>query len=179
VYKRQQQNVSSVEATARGAAELEILAMRLDNSAGAIGGNQFGRKETVVELAQAARLHILKHGLERAQIDFLDPKGQFWRSNLFVVVTAINGETVFHAANPNLKGVSAYDLVQPESKVAFKNAIAAAHSSGDAWAEYKILSPLTHRESSKMNYFLAIPGTEMLIAVGYYREIEEYVSLQD
>jgi methyl-accepting chemotaxis protein len=170
-----QQNVASVEATARGATQLEILAMQLDTSAGAIGGNQFGRKDTVIELAQAARVHILKHGLERAQVDFLDPKGPFWRSNLFVVVTAADGTTVFHAANPNLKGVSAYNLVQPESRAAFKNGVSSAQSAGDAWVEYKILSPITNRESTKMNYFLAIPGTDLLIAVGYYREIEQAV----
>lgn len=168
-----QQNAAGVDATARAAVEIESLAFELDKAAETINGRSVNGREDVERLAHQARDHIAKFGLERAMDDFTNTSGAFWFKDLFVVLTDPDGVTHFHAAQPALKGTSAFTLVRPESVHSFKHAAHRAVSEGQCWVDYLVTNPFTGRLSRKENFFLSIPQSSVLIAVGYYREAEK------
>jgi hypothetical protein len=167
-----QQNSASVDEAAQAAVAMEALAFELDQSAEAIGGRAFGNRGAVVELANAARDHIANVGFEQACRDFADSKGRFWKNDLFVIITDAKGETYFHAAQPSLKGVSAFKLLFPESIQNFREAANKAVREGQAWVSYLINSPITNKPAQKDNYFVSIRNSDRLVAVGYYRSID-------
>jgi methyl-accepting chemotaxis protein len=168
-----QQNAAGVDATARAAVEIESLAFELDKAADTINGRSQNGREDAERLAHKAQEHISKVGLDRAMDDFANTAGSFWFNDLFVVVTDPEGVTHFHAAQPGLKGTSAFTVVRPESVHSFKHAAHRAVSEGSSWVDYLVTNPFNGNLSRKENFFLSIPQTDKLIAVGYYRDTEK------
>jgi methyl-accepting chemotaxis protein len=170
-----QQNAAGVDSTARAAGEIESLAFELDKAAETISVRVENGRIDVEQLAHRARDHIVKVGLDQAMNDFTNTSGVFWFKDLFVVLTDPEGVTHFHAAQPALKGTSAFTLVRPESVHSFKHAAHRAVKEGHCWVDYLVTNPFTGKLSRKENFFLSIPQSNQLIAVGYYRDAEKAI----
>jgi len=122
-------------------------------------------------LATKAIAYYKANGKEKAVAAFNDPKGQFVKGDLYVVVIDYNGIVAAHGGTPALTGKSLYDQKDPNSgKYFVREMIDAAKSpTGTGWVSYSWMNPVSKKIQPKKSWIQRIENANSFAIVGTWQ----------
>jgi signal transduction histidine kinase len=105
------------------------------------------------------------HGKDKALAEFSDPKGQFFKGDLYIFVLDLNGKMLAHP-KAELCGKDFLAVKDARGKLFAAEIVKEAKEKGNGWIEYKCENPATKVAEDKITYFERVG--DMIIAAGYY-----------
>ena len=118
-------------------------------------------------LAQKALAFYKANGKDKAIAAFQDPKGEFVKGDMYVVIQGFDGIVVANGGNPKLRGLNHFDLKDPSGKFFVQEMIQVAKKGG-GWFTYQWVNPVTKKVGTKKAWIQKIEGTESCINVGVF-----------
>ncbi|CAN7350727.1 cache domain-containing protein [Pseudoduganella sp. LjRoot289] len=130
---------------------------------------QNASKAEAIALADKAAANIQKKGVEEACKEFADPKGEYIRGELYVVVQDMQCKMVCHALNPKMNGKDMLELKDANGKHFTQQMrdIAAADKTG--WVDYVWPNPVSKALEPKSAY-VRKANEKTMISVGIYSQ---------
>jgi len=123
--------------------------------------------EDAKALALKALAFYKANGKEKAIAAFNDPKGEFVKGDMYVVIQAFDGIVVANGGNPKLVGMNHLELKDAGGNYFVKEQIEAAKKGG-GWVTYQWVNPVTKKVGTKKAWIQRIEGTEMCINCGVF-----------
>ncbi len=118
-------------------------------------------------LALKAVAQVEKLGHERAFRNFMDPEGDFFPRDLYVIVVGLEGTMWVNGAYPQGIGTNALNAEDAKGRRYIEQMLRIAKERGEGWVEYQWFNPCTGEYSDKNTYFKRIG--QFVVAVGAYR----------
>ncbi len=110
---------------------------------------------------------VEKLGHERAFRNFMDPEGDFFPRDLYVIVIDLEGTMWVNGAYPQGIGTSALNAQDAKGRRYIEQILRIARERGEGWVEYQWFNPCTGEYSDKNTYFKRVG--QFVVAVGAYR----------
>jgi hypothetical protein len=123
--------------------------------------------EDAKALAQKAMAFYKANGKEKAIAEFNNPKGQFVKGDLYVVVQGYDGVLLANGGNQKIVGQNHLELKDPSGKYFVKEMIEAAKKGG-GWVTYSWTNPVTKKIGAKKAWIQGIEGEALYINVGFF-----------
>ncbi len=121
-------------------------------------------------LADKAVTYWKANGKDKAIAAFNDPKGQFVKGDVYIVVQAFDGVVVAHGGNQALVGKSLFEQKDPVTGHFFvKEEIEIAKTKGSGWLEYNWVNPVTKKIGTKKAWITKVEGEDYLVNCGAYK----------
>lgn len=144
-----------------------LVAMFISVAAFAV---QAATPEDAKVLADKAVAFWKANGKDKAIAEFNNPKGQFVKGDLYVVVQDFHGGVAAHGGNPGLVGKSLFDQKDPSTgKLFVQEMIEIAKTKGNGWLEYNWVNPVTKKIGMKKSWIERVEGEEYLVNCGAYK----------
>jgi cytochrome c len=124
--------------------------------------------EDAKALAEKAMAFYKANGKEKAIADFNNPKGQFVKGDLYVVVQGFDGVLLANGGNPKLVGQNHLELQDPGGKFFVKEMVEAAKKGG-GWVVYNWVNPVTKKVGTKKAWIQKIEGENAYINCGVFQ----------
>jgi len=118
-------------------------------------------------LAQKALAFYKANGKDKAIAAFNDPKGEFVKGDMYVVIQGFDGIVMANGGNPKLVGMNHFELKDPAGKLFVQEMVELAKKGG-GWVTYHWVNPVTKKVGTKKAWIQKIEGTESLINVGVF-----------
>ncbi len=119
------------------------------------------------QLAAKAMAFYKANGKEKAIAEFNNPKGQFVKGDLYVVVQGFDGVLLANGGNPGLVGQNHFELKDPGGKFFVKEEVEVAKK-GSGWVTYQWVNPVTKKVGQKKAWILRIEGENAFINCGFF-----------
>lgn len=119
-------------------------------------------------LAQKAAAFYKANGKEKAIAEFNNPKGQFVKGDLYVVVQGYDGVLLANGGNQKIVGQNHLELKDPSGKFFVKEQVETAKKGG-GWVTYSWANPVTKKIGAKKAWIQAIEGENSFINVGFFQ----------
>jgi cytochrome c len=126
-------------------------------------------KEDAMALAEQAVKYFKANGKEKTVAEIHDPKGQFWKDDLYVFIQDFNGVHVANGGNPKLVGLNHFELKDPNGVFLAKEMIQVAKTKGSGWVDYSWVNPATKKIQPKTTYVKRIEDTNYFAACGVWK----------
>jgi cytochrome c len=123
--------------------------------------------EEAKALVEKGVLYTQNNGKEKALKEFSNPKGEFVKGELYIVVTGLDGTVLAHPTTPKLVGVNTIDIPDVDGKLFRKEFVEAAKTKGSGWVDYKFKNPVTNKVEAKISYFKK--AGDMILIAGTYK----------
>ncbi len=121
-------------------------------------------------IAEKAVAFWKANGKDKALAAFNDPKGQFVKGDVYIVVEAFDGVVLAHGGNQGLVGKSLLEQKDPTTgKYFVKEMIEIAKTKGTGWLEYNWLNPVTKKIGLKKSWIVRVEGEDYLVNCGAYK----------
>ena len=133
----------------------------------AAGGDP--QAKDAVAMVESAVKFYQANGQEKAFAAFQDKAGAFFQGELYVFGYDFAGTCVVQGQKPALVGKNRLDVTDVDGKAYIKAAVDLAKSTGKGWVDYKFQNPETKKIEPKTTYVLRVPGKELFLAVGIYK----------
>lgn len=130
---------------------------------------QNASKADAVALADKAVANIQKKGVEEACKEFADPKGEFIRGELYVVVQDMQCKMVCHAINPKMNGKDMLELKDANGKHFTKQMRDIATADKTGWVDYVWPNPVSKALEPKSAY-VRKANEKYMVSVGIYTQ---------
>ena len=131
---------------------------------------QAATPEDAKAIAEKAIAFWKANGKDKAIAEFNNPKGQFVKGDLYVVVEAFDGVVLAHGGNLGLVGKSLFDQKDPTTgKYFVKEMIEIAKTKGSGWLEYNWVNPVTKKIGLKKSWIVRVEGEDYLVNCGAYK----------
>lgn len=126
---------------------------------GAVSGtpvSQVATKEEMVTFVKEAVNYTHTNGKEKALAEFSDPKGSFFRGELYIYAYDYNGTTIAHPVNPEKIGVNRLDEKDADGRY-FIRELMDASTDGTGFVEYTYINPTqNNRVDKKLGYAMQV-----------------------
>ena len=119
------------------------------------------------QLAAKAMAFYKANGKEKAIAEFNNPKGQFVKGDLYVVVQGFDGVLLANGGNPALVGQNHLELKDPGGKFFVKEEVEIAKK-GSGWMTYQWVNPVTKKVGAKKAWIQRIEGENAFINCGFF-----------
>ena len=129
-----------------------------------------GKRKKSMDLVSKALAFYQKNGQEEAFKSFNDPKGAFVDGEYYIFVFDFNGVTLAHGTNQKLIGKNQTGLVDANGNTFVLEFIRIAKEQGNGWVDYQWSNPTIKKMQNKSTYIVRIPGVDLLIGCGFYRD---------
>jgi cytochrome c len=123
--------------------------------------------EEAKDLAEKAAADVKMNGKDKAIAEISNPRGQFVKGDLYVVLDAYDGTHLANGGNPKLAGMNLLGLKDPNGKLVMKEMIEVAKTKGSGWVEYSWTHPANKKIQKKLTYVKRVEGTDMYVAAAY------------
>jgi signal transduction histidine kinase len=121
-------------------------------------------------IAEKAAEFWKANGKEKALAEFNNPKGQFVKGDVYVVVLDFKGIVLAHGGNPKLVGANLFDQKDPNSGKFFVREMAdVAKTKGSGWVEYSWANPVTKKVQPKKSWVIRIGHEDYLVNCGVFQ----------
>ena len=130
---------------------------------------QNASKADAISLADKAVANIQKKGVEEACKDFADPKGEYIRGELYVVVQDMQCKMVCHAVNPKMNGKDMLELKDANGKKFTQQMRDIAATEKTGWVDYLWPNPVSKALEPKSAY-VRRAGEKHMVSVGIYSQ---------
>jgi hypothetical protein len=113
---------------------------------------QRGTPEEAKSLVEKAVAYVKANGEEKALKEFNNPKGEFFKGDLYIFVFDPKGVLLANPNLPKLVGTNVYNSPDSKGKLHRKEMVDLANSKGSGWVEYYQLNPTTKKDEAKISY---------------------------
>jgi signal transduction histidine kinase len=121
----------------------------------------------VKAMAEKAAAYYKANGKDKAVAEFNNPKGQFVKGDVYVVLQGYDGVLLANGGNPKLVGQNHLELKDPTGKYFVKEMVEAAKKGG-GWVTYSWTNPLTKKVQPKKVWVQKVEGAEMYVNCGLF-----------
>ena len=118
-------------------------------------------------LALKAAAQLDKLGKEQAFRNFMDPDGEFFPRDLYVIVVDLDGIMWVNGAYPQGMGTSALGAQDQKGRRYIEQMLRMAMETGEGWIDYQWFNPCTGEYTDKRTFFKRVG--RFVVAVGAYR----------
>jgi cytochrome c len=129
---------------------------------------EHGTREEAKALSDAVTAHIRKVGVEQAAKDLATDRARWTNKDLFAFVQEFSGVMRYHL-NEKMIGKNFLEVKDASGKEFAKDMVAVAKGGKPGWVDYEWAHPVTKKVEDKSAYIQRVPGTELLVGVGFYR----------
>jgi cytochrome c len=123
--------------------------------------------EEAKAMVERGVLYAQNNGKEKALKEFGNPKGEFVKGELYIVVTSMDGTVLAHPTTPKLVGINTIDIPDVDGKLFRKEFVETAKAKGSGWVDYKFKNPVTNKVEAKISYFEKVG--DMILICGTYK----------
>ena len=117
---------------------------------------QAATKEEMVAFVKEAVAYAHANGKEKALAEFSNPRGLFFRGELYIYAYDYNGTTIAHPVNPEKIGVNRLDEMDADGKY-FIRELMDASTDGTGFVEYTYINPTqNNRVDKKLGYAMQV-----------------------
>ena len=120
-------------------------------------------------LAEKAALYVKANGKEKGINEIGNPKGQFVKGDLYVVLQDFSGRNLVNPKAPELAGKNFLDVKDASGKLFFKEMVEVAKTKGSGWVTYNWTNPATKKVQQKKSWVQRVEGTDMYTLCGVYQ----------
>jgi cytochrome c len=129
-------------------------------------------KEEMVAFVKEAVAYAKTNGKEKALAEFSNPKGSFFRGQLYLYAYDYNGTTIAHPVNPEKIGVNRLEEKDADGKF-FIRELMDASTDGTGFVEYTYINPTkNNRVERKLGYVMQVDDEWWLGSGIYYGPVE-------
>jgi cytochrome c len=137
---------------------------------GAVLIAQASTQEDAKAFAEKAAAFWKANGKDKAIAEFNNPKGQFVKGDLYIVVHDYKGVVLAHGVNATLVGKNLYEQKDPNGgKYFVKEEIEIAKTKGSGWITYSWANPATKSMQAKKSWVQKIDGADAFIVCGVFQ----------
>ncbi len=115
---------------------------------------------------EKAEQFIKEKGQEKAIVEFNNPKGQFIKGDLYIIVYDFNGVMLAHPFIPEGVGKNRINMPDEDGKYFRREVIELCKAKGSGWVDYKFKHPQTKKIEQKTSYVKKV-GDIILYAGAY------------
>lgn len=126
-----------------------------------------GSDADAVALVKKASLFLKQNGSDKAIAAFNDPKGDFVKGDLYVLMLSLDGVAMAHGQNPKMVGKNLIDMKIGDIYLIRELIKIAKSPDGNGWCEYRWPNSITQSLEDKHTYVER--SGDMVIGVGSYR----------
>ncbi len=119
-------------------------------------------------LAEKAYAFYKANGKEKAIAEFNNPKGQFVKGDLYVVLQDFKGTLLANGGNQKIVGQNHFDLKDPSGKLFVQEMVAVAKKGG-GWFTYTWTNPVSKKVQPKKVWVIRVEGADMFINAGAFQ----------
>jgi|WetSurMetagenome_2_1015567.scaffolds.fasta_scaffold41654_2 cytochrome c len=130
---------------------------------------QAASPEDAKALAKAAAAYVRTNGKEKGIAEISNPKGQFVKGDIYVVLQSFQGINLANAMQPKLAGMNHLELKDVNGKYFIKEMIEIAKTKGNGWCEYYWANPATNKVQLKKSWVERVEGTDLFVLCGIYQ----------
>jgi cytochrome c len=124
-------------------------------------------KADAVKMVKEAVAIYQSGGLEKTLDAINDPKGQFFKGQLYVFAFDENGTLLANASATNKIGQNLLEVPDSKGKKFRKEFITVAKKDGSGWVDYSIWNPKNNAEELKTSY--VEKAGELIVGCGIYK----------
>ncbi len=133
-----------------------------------MSGMAAGTKDDAERMVKKAIQFMKDNGKEKALEAISDPKGQFVKEDVYVIVYDMSAKCLAHGANAKLIGKNLIDMKDPDGFEYNKARVELAKSKGSGWIDYKFTNPTTKKVEPKTCYVEKFE--DMIFSAGAYKQ---------
>ena len=131
---------------------------------------QAATPEDAKALADKALVFWKANGKDKAVAEFNNPKGQFVKGDLYIVVQDFQGGVLAHGGNPGLVGKSLFEQKDPSTgKLFVQDMIEIAKTKGSGWLEYDWINPVSKKLQPKKSWVVRVEGENYFVVCGAFK----------
>ena len=119
--------------------------------------------------SEKAAAYAKANGKEKAAAEFNNPKGQFFKGDLYVFAIDFSGLCLANGGTPQLAGKNLMGLKDARDRFFFKEMVEVAKSKGSGWVEYSWTNPTSKKVSQKVTWVQKVEGTDYFVGCGVYK----------
>jgi signal transduction histidine kinase len=136
---------------------------------------QGSSKEEMVAFVQEATAYAKANGREKALAEFSNPKGSFFRGDLYIYAYDYSGLTIGHPVNPEKIGVNRLEERDAEGNL-FIRELMDASTDGTGFVEYTYINPTkNNRVEKKLGYVMQVDEDWWLGSGIYFGPVEQFL----
>jgi len=120
-------------------------------------------------LAEKAAAFVKANGKEKGLAEIGDPKGQFVKDDLYVVIQNTKGVCLANPMNPAMNGLDSLNLKDPTGKLFMQEMISIVEKTGSGWASYTWTNPATKKLQPKKVWVQKVEGTDLFTLCGVFQ----------
>lgn len=120
-------------------------------------------------LAVKAAKYVEANGKEKGIAEIGNPKGQFVKGDLYVVIQDTNGVNLASPMQPVLVGKNCLELKDPNGKYFIKEMIEIIKTKGSGWSTYAWVNPATKKVQEKKVWVQKVEGTDIYTLCGLFQ----------
>ena len=135
--------------------------------AASVSAQQRSTPEEAKKLVEQAVAYVKANGEEKAIKEFNDPKGEFFKGDLYIFVLDLKGVLLANAALPKLVGKNVFNSPDSKGKLHRKEMIELANKKGSGWVEYYQKNPATGKDEAKISYVEKMDN--LIVGCGAYK----------
>jgi cytochrome c len=117
---------------------------------------QLATKDEMVAFVKEAVTYANTNGKEKALAEFSNPRGSFFRGELYIYAYDYNGTTIAHPVNPEKIGVNRLEETDADGRY-FIRELMDASTDGTGFVEYTYINPTqNNRVDKKLGYAMQV-----------------------
>ena len=120
-------------------------------------------------MVEKADAYLKANGKDKAIAEFNNPKGQFVKGDLYIIVQDFDGIMIANGGNPKLAGQNHLQLKDSTGKAFVKEMIEVAKTKGAGVVEYSWTNPVTKKIQPKATYIKRVEGQNFYIGCGVFK----------
>ncbi len=120
-------------------------------------------------LAEKAAAYVKANGREKGIAEIGNPKGQFVKGDLYVVIQDTKGICLANPMNPGMNGVNSLTLKDPTGKLFIQEMISIVNTKGSGWSTYTWTNPATKKVQLKKVWVQKVEGTDLYTLCGVFQ----------
>jgi signal transduction histidine kinase len=129
---------------------------------------QAATRDDAKAFAEKAVAYWKANGKEKAVAEFNNPKGQFVKGDMYIVIQGFDGVLLANGGNPALVGQNHLELKDPNGKQFVKEMVEAAKKGG-GWVTYSWTNPVTKKIGTKKAWIKQIEGEQAYVNCGVFQ----------
>ena len=133
----------------------------------AASAQQKGTPEEAKQLVEKAVAYVKANGEEKALKEFNNPKGEFFKGDLYIFAFDPKGILLANPNLPKLVGTNVYNSPDSKGKLHRKEMVDLANSKGSGWVDYYQLNPVTKKDEPKISYVQKVGN--LILGCGAYK----------
>jgi len=120
-------------------------------------------------LAEKAAAFVKANGKEKGMAEIGNPKGQFVKDDLYVVIQNTKGICLANPMNPGMNGLDSLNLKDPTGKLFMQEMVSIVEKTGSGWASYTWTNPATKKLQPKKVWVQKVEGTDLFTLCGVFQ----------